>query len=418
MKTIITTLPIYDKITKQCYERSKHSGNGIVPIICPRHRLPSFMWKDDGDGATSISSIELVSEEFRLSDAETIFTSWASHSFDTSYTNSGIYFHGVNAGVGVWGVVSTPFDVEIGDEIRIYGFVSGAAGGYPYAFLNSNPHDLNARTGGASLLNGVIDVTLFATVAGTTQITIAGVGAINVNITTMTITKTKNIKNITSYFPTLPALGGGYFVYNGDTLNILLDFGVYYLKITTNNGKIYYSEYFRVDCVFGDDGLPPAALYSEKYLIIEFFNSCNLGDILYSGGFIQTLYFESETMESSYPTEEEGQKNGEGQFVRTFARQVKKYLARTKQMPDYMVDVFNRMKLHDNIELTDLVGDVHSLLNLEVDHEWLFDDKYYAKMDLTFDYDETVIIAACCENLTAEAGSTTIDSGDITIDQI
>jgi hypothetical protein len=92
-------------------------------------------------------------------------------------------------------------------------------------------------------------------------------------------------------------------------------------------------------------------------------------------------------------------------------------MARTKAMSDYMVDVFNRMKLHDNIVLIDLVGDAHNLFNLEVEHEWLYDDKYYASLDLTFDYDEAVIVAACCENLTPVEGGITIDSGTTTIDE-
>jgi hypothetical protein len=103
-------------------------------------------------------------------------------------------------------------------------------------------------------------------------------------------------------------------------------------------------------------------------------------------------------MEPSFPTDEEGSKDGRGRYIRTFARQVKKYLARTVTMPDYMVDVFNRMKLHDTITLMDLVGDVNTVYNLEVEHEWLFDDKYYAKIELIFDYDETVVTSGCGNN--------------------
>jgi len=415
MKTIVTTLPIYDRFAKQCYERAKHSGNGIIPIICPRHRLPSFQWKDDGDGATSVVSVELMNS---IAGApETLFSSWATHLFDTSYLSNGIFFHGVNVGIGTWGVVSTPFYVNAGDEIRIYGFQAGAVSGYPYAYLDSDPHDLAAKTGGVSIPNGIIDVVLSAINSGTTQLTIAGIGPIDTTLTTVTITKIQGAQNITTYFNILPVISNGYFQYNGETLNTLLTDGVYYLRIITDNGKVYYSEYFQVTCVFGfDTGLPPRLDYSQKYLIFDFFNSCNLGDINYIDSFLQTLYLESETMESTFTTEEEGQKNGEGQFVRTFARQTKKYSIRTMALPDYMVDVFNRMKLHDNVQLTDLVGDVHNVYNLEVDHEWLFDDKHYAKIDLTFDYDETVIIAACCENV-IQPSSTTIDSGNVTIDQ-
>lgn len=306
------------------------------------------------------------------------------------------------------------------------------------------------------------------------------------------------------------ALTDDYFQYKGNTLGLLLPLGTYYLKITTLNGYVYYSDYFVVGCIYenlitgwinspapnayetfttsgtvilsaiesgasgyalsnsfnvikgekirvklfltnsnqlptlylinngwsSDDsqalavGLNDIELtsawdgvsyllirntaassfsttevlagreYSEKYLTINFSNTCDLGDIVYQDGFTQSLWFESETMENTYPTEEEGQKNGEGRFVRTFARLVKKYLARTKDMPGYMVDVFNRLKLHDTVELIDLVGDVNDVYNIEVEHEWLFDDKYYAKLDLTFDYDEYTLVSGCCTNIT------------------
>ena len=139
--------------------------------------------------------------------------------------------------------------------------------------------------------------------------------------------------------------------------------------------------------------------YSDKYLTINFSNTCDLGDIVYHDGFTQTLWFESEAMEPDFPIDEKGVENGEGKFIRTFARQVKKYTARTFEMPSFMVDVFNRMKLHDTVELIDLVGDVNDLYNIEVEHDWLWDDRYYAKFDLTFDYDEAFVIGGCCNNL-------------------
>ena len=140
--------------------------------------------------------------------------------------------------------------------------------------------------------------------------------------------------------------------------------------------------------------------YSSKYLIIDFYNTCDLGDILYQHGFLQTLWYESETMENSFPLEDRGVENGEGRFVRVFARQVKKYLSRTKAMPDYMAEVFHRMKLHDHMTLTNLTGDANEFFNLEVEHEWLWDDKYYARHDLTFDYNEAFGIGGCCNNIT------------------
>jgi hypothetical protein len=202
--------------------------------------------------------------------------------------------------------------------------------------------------------------------------------------------------NINGYFSSPPIAyaitGDTYFAYNGGTLSSNMPCGLHYLKITMDNAKVYYSDWFDVEDVYDQAG------YSSKYLIITFSNSSDLGNILYSEGFIQKLWFASETMEATYPVEEEGAKDGQSRFVRTFARQTKKYLVRTGTMPDYMVDVFNRMRLHDTITLTDLVGDTNIVYNLEVETEWLFGDKYYAKMDLTLDYDETVVISGCGNN--------------------
>jgi len=273
MKTIITTLPIYDMLSKQCFERGKHAGGDTpTPIICPRHRLPSFQWYDGY--AASVLKVEQ-----------------SNHLID-------------------------------------------------------------------------IDITALFTL------------------------------------PTMIPLAHNYFTYSGNTLVSLLTTGLFYLKITMDNGFIYYSDWFLVDCVFGtDNGLPPSATYSTKFLILNFHNDCDMGDIYYHGGFTQSIWLPSEPMETSFPIEEEGVKSGEGQFIRTFARQIKKYLLRTKTMPDYMVDVFNRMKLCDSIQLIDLVGDTHNIYNLEVEHEWIGTDKYYAKIDLTFDYNEAVVIGGCCNNI-------------------
>jgi hypothetical protein len=267
MKTIYTTLPIYDKLAKQVYERvRKIATDGMFPIICPLTELPSFQWLDDGDGAASVSRIDLIG-----------------------------------------------FD-------------------------------------------------------GTTE-------------------------DITAYFTSLPLAhaitGDTYFVYNGGALVTPLTCGLYYLKITMNNAKIYYSEYFSVQDVYD------LTTYSSKYLIFAFSNSSDIGNILYHTGFTQKLWLESEDMEMSFPIDEEGAKDGQGRFIRTFARQTKKYLARTVTQPDYIVEIFNRMRLHDTVTLTNLVGDVNTVYNIEVEHEWMSEDKYYAKLEITFDYDETFVVAGC-----------------------
>ena len=154
-----------------------------------------------------------------------------------------------------------------------------------------------------------------------------------------------------------------------------------------NNGKVYYSEIFNAETV------------TTGFLVVEFYNICDLGDIFYNTGFIQYLWFRAEPMEMTFPTEITNIQNGEGRNIPTFTRQTKKYNVKTLEMPSYMVEVFNRMKLHDTIMLTDLVGDTNEVFNLEIIHDWLFEDKYYSAIALTFDYDETFTITGCCNNI-------------------
>ena len=69
-----------------------------------------------------------------------------------------------------------------------------------------------------------------------------------VNVQTLALT------NITSYFPTLSddysLTTDTYYKYDGDTLNYLLPYGAYYLKITHANGCVNYSEVFVVTDVY------------------------------------------------------------------------------------------------------------------------------------------------------------------------
>jgi hypothetical protein len=197
-------------------------------------------------------------------------------------------------------------------------------------------------------------------------------------------------QDITGMFITLPTLvmftSVSYFVCDG-ILNDDLDCGKYYLKITMDNASVYYSEYFETSDV-------------EDCAKIYFYNSCDFYNILYQTDFYQTVWLRSAIIEPSFPIDDQGVKNGEGRYVRSFARQTKKYTLKTQILPDYMVDVFNRMRLHDFIQMTDMNGDVNEMLNVEVTHESAYDDGSHFFITLTFDFDETAIVTGCCNNIT------------------
>jgi hypothetical protein len=382
MKTIYTTLPIYDKLSKQCYERGKHAGHDTpIPIVCPRHRLPSFQWLDGSDRCASVTTIELMTEAGVYHDITDHFTLPTDIPLEHDYfsykgttlsqlLDAGIYYLRLTMDNGYL-YYSDWFQVDCIFSNLITGWTNM---GYEDFHVSGTTITLVERTAGTDYI------------ASDTF----SVGN-NENIKVIF-----NLTQISGDEPIVQLWVGGAAVDANAVLpgasEITLTStmaGTAHIRFRNNsNGKWSATEVL----VFRG--------YSEDYLILNFHNDCDLGDFLYHTGFDQTIWFKSEPMEMIFPIEEEGVKNGYGQFVRSFARQVKKYLIRTNKMPDFMVDVFHRLKLHDTIELINLTGDVNTVYNLEVEHEWLFEDKYYAKLELTFDYDESVVIAGCCNNLT------------------
>lgn len=137
----------------------------------------------------------------------------------------------------------------------------------------------------------------------------------------------------------------------------------------------------------------------NKYLKVEYWNECDLGFIYYQGGQHFWFYLDADVSEPQYEEVEEGKETEEGEFVATYKRQVKKYIIRTGLLPEFLVDMLYRMKLHDHILLTFKTGEVEYIKNVEVTHEWAFTQKQFALVTIKFDMDEKVIIGGCCTNL-------------------
>ena len=139
----------------------------------------------------------------------------------------------------------------------------------------------------------------------------------------------------------------------------------------------------------------------NKYLKFEYWNTCDLGNIYYQGGQHFIFYLDADVGEPIHEEVEEGQENGDGDFIPTYRRQMKRYRIRTGLIPDYLIDAIQRMKLHDHIELTFKSGEVEQIYNVDCEAEWQF-EKYawQGTVALTFDMDESITVGACCDNLT------------------
>lgn len=504
MKTIYTTLPIYDKLSKQRYERSKRvSGDKAMlhPTITPRHRLPAFQWLDNGDGATSVSKVEAFNDTYTGVESNLSLT-WPGGIYNTygTFTSSGLNITSAICGVG-GGIADTLIPVIEGHIYILRGTLTVNSGETP-AIISAGLYPSSP-----TLTAGNNIITFRAVLTGNIGFTLYNTTSSDFSFTMATFSEIDDYLPINIYTGTLPALvtegSNDWFIYESETLRFLLPEGEWYLKITMDNGYVYYSDWFFVDCIFNNyltgwspttynifttDGtivkvadaqagggftytnsfslsnlqdvvlifyfhlnsgeLPKVRLintttsvyeehniaeglnvisftastagsyylrfsnttnsnwftteivcypvYSEKYLIFDFEHSCNLGDINYESGFEQTLYLESEPLESAFPYVEKGAENGYGRFVPTYQRQDKTYIIRTKLVADYIIDVLQRLKLHDTIILTDLVGDVWDVEEIDTEQTWQFDDKYYALATITVDLGEGIAITGCC----------------------
>lgn len=141
----------------------------------------------------------------------------------------------------------------------------------------------------------------------------------------------------------------------------------------------------------------------NKYLKFEYWNTCDLGNIYYQGGQHFIFYLDADVGEPIHEEVEEGQENGDGDFIPTYRRQMKRYRIRTGLIPDYLIDAIQRMKLHDNIELTFKSGEIEQIYNVDCEVEWQF-EKYawQGTVTLTFDMDESITVGACCDNLVVQ----------------
>jgi len=136
----------------------------------------------------------------------------------------------------------------------------------------------------------------------------------------------------------------------------------------------------------------------NKVLKIEYWNTCDIGNVYYQGGHHFWFFLDADVGEPFHEITEDGQENGDGDFVPTFRRHLKKYQIKTGLLPEYLIDALYFMRLHDNIEITLKSGEKEPIYNVNVEHEWAF-EKYFAMATITFDMDEKVVVGACCNNM-------------------
>jgi len=389
MKTIYTTLPIYKTLRDQCYQRGLANGSVLfAPVNCPKHRLPSFQWLDGDDGATTITSIEMINSEGVSLDITSYFVvlpySYAietdvyfmyngdtlkyalpegSHYLKITVDSGHIYYSD-------WFIVQCVYCPWAKDFVN-----------FDFSTLNAEGTIINSAIGlSGAYFDSVQCQAVYKGQRLTFMFFLTDNGSVELPALTIRDAVTGNA--LSSAYNSVAGLNDINFEILSPSDNAILRISAPDNTNFSTSEMLVYTQ------------------YACGYVTISFSNCCTLNDIRYDNDFYQTLWIKSDNIEQQFPYVEKGQENGNGKFIPTFRRQEKTYLIRTGLIPQFLVDVLHRIKMHDAITYIDQVGDEFVIQNIDVEHEWQFDDKYYAMASITISLGEEIVAGGCCEIIT------------------
>ena len=388
MKTVYTTLPIYKALRDQFYERGLANGaTTFAPVFCPKHRLPSFQWMDDGDGCASVTSVYLCDEA-----SETDITTY----FPTLATNIELVTSAAGDNYFIYNGATLNYALPVGNwYLKItmntnhiyfsdWFLVQCVYCNFAERFINNNFNTFTVfETTISSAIEtntGYADSYPYRSVYLGQQITVMYYLTLNSGAYPSFSVVSASLGVIISNVAT--ATAGGL------------------QEITLTTTRACDDAFIRISVAAASDFETSEILiytqYACGYVTLSFSNCCNIGDILYEEDFFQTLWLQSDNIEPAFPYTEKGQENGDGRFIPTFRRQEKTYAIKTGQITQYMVDVLHRLKLHDVMTFVDQVGDTFNVESVDVEHDWFDKGKYYATATVTIDLGEGIAVMGCC----------------------
>lgn len=386
MKTVYTTLPIYKAKRDQYYERGLANGAvEFAPIFCPRHRLPSFQWMDDDDGATEVTTVYLMNETV-TTDITSYFSTVTTDIYSFTSAGGEVYFiyngntlnYALPIGSYYLKIVMDNNYEYYSDWFTVQCVYCPFAEGFTnvtFDTFTASGTDITASDAGA---NAYADSTTEQSVYLGQQLSVI-------------LYLTLNSGTAPSFSVVSPTLG---------TISNVATASAGANELTLTMTRAADDAVIRIQSAgatnFETSEILIYTQYACGYITLSFSSCCNLGDLLYEDDFLQTLWIKSDNIEPAFPYTEKGQENGLGKFIPTFRRQDKTYVIRTGLVSQYMIDVLNRLKMHDEMTYIDQVGDAFVIETVDTEAEWIGDNKYYANATITIDLGESITTFGCC----------------------
>jgi hypothetical protein len=172
-----------------------------------------------------------------------------------------------------------------------------------------------------------------------------------------------------------------YLIYSGSELQVG-SAGMFYVYIKKGNQE-FFSEVFKV-C-------------TGTFLKLEWWNTIDIAPLLYQTGFKNVLYLDSYLEVQEPDLQEEGNNNGQGDYVPTFQRLVHKHKFEAI-VPDYLLDALALAQIHDNIQITDELGETVDCY--QVNAATTYADNYLGTIKFDFEVTDAYIRTNCLQNIT------------------
>ena len=121
----------------------------------------------------------------------------------------------------------------------------------------------------------------------------------------------------------------------------------------------------------------------SDYILLEYSNSHDFGDIAYHNSFINRVYLDADVSKPEYELLEEGIEDADGEFDPTFQKWAKKYSI-VFYAQEFLVDALTLMTLHDQVYITLQNGESSQVLDVDVSYKWDADIECWAEVTISF----------------------------------
>ncbi len=137
-----------------------------------------------------------------------------------------------------------------------------------------------------------------------------------------------------------------------------------------------------------------------NYIKLSIGSTCDIADIYYQSGMIQTVYLDADLSKPEYVEEVEEEIEEDGTTIQTYQKLSKRYKFQVL-VPEYLVDALKLLPMHNQVSMAYTNGLISmSMKNIKVEAD--FEDDWngcMAMVTISFEGDNVIVKSGCCVNI-------------------